>query len=117
MKISIYIIYTYNLRYIYLYMYNSLILQGIYDIHTQMAGIPILPWEAPPLSNNIYASEIMSHPIVTLKTVENVGHIIELLKCVTFNGFPVVDPPSSDEVMNPIVIYIYKRYIIFLYLY
>lgn len=72
-----------------------------------MAGIPILPWEAPPLSNNIYASEIMSHPIVTLKTVENVGHIIELLKCVTFNGFPVVDPPSSDEVINPIVIYIY----------
>lgn len=75
-----------------------------------MAGIPILPWEAPPLSNNIYASEIMSHPIVTLKTVENVGHIIELLKCVTFNGFPVVDPPNSDEVMNPIVIYIQKIY-------
>ncbi|XP_076240097.1 chloride channel protein 7 [Calliopsis andreniformis] len=71
--------------------------EGIYDIHTQMTGIPILPWEAPPLSNNIFASEIMSHPVVTLKTVENVGHIIELLKCVTFNGFPVVDPPSSDQ--------------------
>ncbi|OAD54955.1 H(+)/Cl(-) exchange transporter 7 [Eufriesea mexicana] len=70
---------------------------GIYDIHIQMAGIPILPWEAPPLSNNIYASEIMSHPIVTLKSVENVGHIVELLKCVTFNGFPVVDSPNSDE--------------------
>lgn len=65
-----------------------------------MAGIPLLPWEAPPLSNNIYASEIMSHPVVTLKTVENVGHIVELLKCVTFNGFPVVDPPSSDQVTN-----------------
>ncbi|KMQ87630.1 h+ cl- exchange transporter 7-like protein [Lasius niger] len=73
------------------------ILKGIYDIHTQMAGIPLLPWESPPLSNNIYASEIMSHPIVSLKTVENVGHIVELLKCVTFNGFPVVDPPSSDQ--------------------
>ncbi|XP_034191535.1 chloride channel protein 7 [Osmia lignaria lignaria] len=71
--------------------------EGIYEIHTQMAGIPILAWEAPPLSNNIYASEIMSHPVVTLKTVENVGHILELLKCVTFNGFPVVDPPSSDQ--------------------
>lgn len=41
----------------------------------------------------------MSHPIVSLKTVENVGHIVELLKCVTFNGFPVVDPPSSDQVI------------------
>ncbi|XP_020283006.1 H(+)/Cl(-) exchange transporter 7 [Pseudomyrmex gracilis] len=71
--------------------------EGIYDIHTQMAGIPLLPWEPPPLSNNIYASEIMSHPVVSLKTVENVGHIVELLKCVTFNGFPVVDPPSSDQ--------------------
>ncbi|EFN81286.1 H(+)/Cl(-) exchange transporter 7 [Harpegnathos saltator] len=71
--------------------------EGIYDIHTQMAGIPLIPWEPPPLSSNIYASEIMSHPVVTLRTVENVGHIVELLKCVTFNGFPVVDPPSSDQ--------------------
>ncbi|XP_039315677.1 H(+)/Cl(-) exchange transporter 7 [Solenopsis invicta] len=71
--------------------------EGIYDIHIQMAGIPLLPWESPPLSNNIYATEIMSHPVVALKTVENVGHIVELLKCVTFNGFPVVDPPSSDQ--------------------
>ena len=63
-----------------------------------MAGVPILPWEAPPLSNNIYTSEIMSHPVVTLKLTENVGHIIELLKLVSFNGFPVVDPPTADQV-------------------
>jgi chloride channel 7 len=75
-----------------------LFFKGIYEIHTQMAGIPLLPWESPPLSNNIYASEIMCHPVVALKTVDNVGHIIELLKCVSFNGFPVVDPPSSDQV-------------------
>ncbi|XP_057341754.1 H(+)/Cl(-) exchange transporter 7 [Microplitis mediator] len=72
-------------------------IEGIYDIHTQMAGVPLLPWEAPPLSNNIYVSEIMSHPVVTLKTTENVGHIVALLKCVKFNGFPVVDPPSGDQ--------------------
>ena len=59
----------------------------------------MLPWEAPPLSNNIYVSEIMSHPVVTLKTIENVAHIMELLKSVTFNGFPVVDPPSADGVL------------------
>ncbi|KAL7297589.1 hypothetical protein TKK_0009265 [Trichogramma kaykai] len=70
--------------------------EGIYDIHIQMGGIPLLPWEAPPLSNNIYASDIMSQPVVTVKTTENVGHIVEMLKCVSFNGFPVVDPPSSD---------------------
>ncbi|XP_014217594.1 H(+)/Cl(-) exchange transporter 7 [Copidosoma floridanum] len=71
--------------------------EGIYEIHIQMAGIPLLPWEPPPLSNNIYASEIMSHPVVTLKTTENVGHILEMLRCVSFNGFPVVDPPKSDQ--------------------
>lgn len=40
----------------------------------------------------------MSHPVVTLKCVENVGHVIELLKLTTYNGFPVVDPPLSDQV-------------------
>lgn len=58
----------------------------------------MLAWEPPPVVNNIYASEVMSHPVVTLKSVENVGHIVELLKLTTYNGFPVVDPPLSDQV-------------------
>lgn len=65
-----------------------------------MNGVPFLPWEPPPLVHNIYASEVMSHPVVTLKCVENVGHIVELLKLTTYNGFPVVDPPLSDQVGN-----------------
>jgi hypothetical protein len=73
-------------------------LQGIYDIHIQLAGVPLLPWEPPPLTHNIYASEVMSHPVFTLRTVENVGHIVELLKVVSYNGFPVVDPPLADDV-------------------
>lgn len=40
----------------------------------------------------------MSHPVVTLRGVENVGHIVELLKLTSYNGFPVVDPPLSDQV-------------------
>ncbi|KAL1498027.1 hypothetical protein ABEB36_008889 [Hypothenemus hampei] len=71
--------------------------EGIYDTLIQLAGIPLLPWEPPPVVNNIYASEVMSHPVVTLKCVENVGHIVELLKLTTYNGFPVVDPPLSDQ--------------------
>lgn len=70
--------------------------EGIYDIHIQLAGIPFLPWEPPPLVHNVYASEVMSHPVVTLKTVENVGHIVELLRITSYNGFPVVDPPLAD---------------------
>lgn len=71
--------------------------EGIYDILIQLWGIPLLPWEPPPLVYNIYASEVMSHPVVTLKCVENVGHIVELLKLTTYNGFPVVDPPLTDQ--------------------
>lgn len=43
----------------------------------------------------------MSHPVFTLRTIENVGHIVELLKLVSYNGFPVVDPPLADDVSRP----------------
>lgn len=74
--------------------------EGIYDTLIQMSGVPLLPWEPPPLVHNIYASEVMSHPVITLKSVENVGHIVELLKLTTYNGFPVVDPPLTDNVIE-----------------
>ncbi|XP_044758557.1 H(+)/Cl(-) exchange transporter 7 [Coccinella septempunctata] len=71
--------------------------EGIYDTYIQLSGVPLLPWEPPPLTHNIYASEVMSHPVVTLKCVENVGHIVELLRLTSYNGFPVVDSPVSDQ--------------------
>ena len=37
-------------------------LLGLYDIHIQLAGVPLLGWEPPPLSATTYASEIMSYP-------------------------------------------------------
>ncbi|KAG7302799.1 hypothetical protein JYU34_012776 [Plutella xylostella] len=71
--------------------------EGIYDIHIQLAAVPLLPWEPPPLTHNIYASQVMSHPVFTLRTVENVAHILEVLRMVSYNGFPVVDPPLTDD--------------------
>ncbi|XP_045476555.1 H(+)/Cl(-) exchange transporter 7 [Harmonia axyridis] len=71
--------------------------EGIYDTYIQLSGVPLLPWEPPPLVHNIYASEVMSHPAITLKCVENVGHIVELLRLTSYNGFPVVDTPASDQ--------------------
>lgn len=50
-----------------------------------------MAWEPPPLSSNIYASEVMSHPATVLKTKETVGTIVDILKKYTYNGFPVVD--------------------------
>ena len=72
--------------------------EGIYDMYIRLSGIPMLPWKAPPLVHNIYASEVMAHPVETLKVTENVGHIFDLLNKTTFNGFPVVDS-LSDRVI------------------
>jgi len=67
--------------------------EGLYDIHIQLAGVPLLSWEPPPLSATTYASEVMSYPVVTLSPIQKVGDIVEILKCTTHNGFPIVDFP------------------------
>lgn len=50
-----------------------------------------MAWDPPPLSSNMYASEVMSHPVTVFKSKETVGTIIDTLKQYTYNGFPVVD--------------------------
>ena len=62
--------------------------EGIYDIHIQvgwarwathppqLAGVPLLSWDPPPLSATTYASEVMSHPVVTLSVNEKVREVL-----------------------------------------
>ncbi|CAG7629207.1 unnamed protein product [Allacma fusca] len=71
--------------------------EGIYDTHIQLMGVPLLPWEPPPLSHNIYATEVMSCPVVTFHMKETVGTIIDVLTSESYNGFPVVDPPNPSD--------------------
>ena len=40
------------------YLLCLCLIAGLYDIHIQLAGVPILGWEAPPLTATIYASEV-----------------------------------------------------------
>ncbi|CAH0393157.1 unnamed protein product [Bemisia tabaci] len=72
--------------------------EGIYDYHIQLSGVPLLAWEPPPLSGNIYANQVMSYPVVTFSVVETVGNIIDNLSNLTHNGFPVIDSQPLDEV-------------------
>ena len=48
------------------------------------------------MSYNVYASEVMSHPVVVFKTVESVGHIVKVLTEETYNGFPIVDAATHS---------------------
>jgi len=59
--------------------------------------MPLLAWDPPPLSSNIYASNIMTQPVVTFKTKETVGNIIKTLKTNSHNGFPVVEYVQNFE--------------------
>ncbi|XP_064641339.1 H(+)/Cl(-) exchange transporter 7-like isoform X2 [Lineus longissimus] len=70
--------------------------QGLYDMHIQLLGIPILPWDPPELSSNITAEKIMSMPVVAFQETELVGNILDTLLEVTHNGFPVVQVIQSD---------------------
>ncbi|XP_039293986.1 H(+)/Cl(-) exchange transporter 7 [Nilaparvata lugens] len=74
--------------------------EGLYDIHIQLSGVPLLAWEPPPLSSNVRAHAFMSYPVYTLKPIETVGHIVDLLKNTTFNGFPVTDTEHKIEPKN-----------------
>jgi len=59
-----------------------------------------MAWDPPPLSSNIYASEVMSHPAVVFKSKETVGKIIDTLRNYTYNGFPVVDDVYGANLVN-----------------
>lgn len=65
--------------------------EGLYDIHIHLNCVPLLAWEPPALTRNVYASDIMSTPVITLHSTESVGTIVDILAKETHNGFPVVD--------------------------
>ncbi|XP_026472921.1 H(+)/Cl(-) exchange transporter 7 isoform X2 [Ctenocephalides felis] len=70
--------------------------EGIYDIHIQLSGIPFLQWHSPPLSSSIFASVVMSQPVIYFKTKESVKRIVEVLKMTDHNGFPVVEYADNE---------------------
>ncbi|KAK2167560.1 hypothetical protein LSH36_26g05032 [Paralvinella palmiformis] len=70
--------------------------EGLYDIHIDLQGVPLLHWEPPPMTSHIPAKEVMSYPVTTLRTTENVGRIVDILKKEGHVGFPIVDNYDPD---------------------
>ncbi|XP_041364629.1 H(+)/Cl(-) exchange transporter 7-like [Gigantopelta aegis] len=71
--------------------------EGIYDMHIHLQGVPLLGWEPPEMASNISATEVMSHPVTVFKSVETVGHIVDLLKKDKHNGYPVVEDDAETR--------------------
>ncbi|BFZ17897.1 hypothetical protein BsWGS_20936 [Bradybaena similaris] len=75
--------------------------EGIYDLHIHLQGVPILGWEPLPLSTNLSAKAVMSHPVTVFRMKEPVERIIRVLKEELHNGFPVVE---DYDPQNPVIV-------------
>jgi len=58
--------------------------------------MPLLAWDPPPLSSNIYVRNVMTQPVITFKTKETVGNIVKTLKSCLHNGFPVIEVANNN---------------------
>lgn len=92
-------------RYMYVYIQVLIIYfiyypQSIYETQIQLNGLPLLAWDPPPLSSNISANNMMTQPVVTLKTRETVENIVKTLKKYSHNGFPVIEYVHNNELVS-----------------
>ncbi|XP_061198262.1 H(+)/Cl(-) exchange transporter 7-like isoform X3 [Saccostrea echinata] len=70
---------------------GDFITTGLYDMNVEVMGLPTLPFECPPLCDDLRASDVMNAPLATFKTKEKVENIYRMLKEETFCGFPVIE--------------------------
>jgi len=69
---------------------------SIYDLHTLLRHVPVLGDSAPrKYSSSLQACDVMSHPLVTLREVEDVGRVLEVLSGTQHNAFPVESQSGS----------------------
>ncbi|CAH1401842.1 unnamed protein product [Nezara viridula] len=78
--------------------------EGFYDVHIHLQAVPLLDWDPPPLSSNLFASEVMGYPVVVLPTIVKVSKLVEILSSETYCGFPVVDK-ITNESSQPSLLY------------
>nr|XP_043632463.1 chloride channel protein CLC-a-like [Erigeron canadensis] len=73
---------------------------SIYEIILELKGLPFLEAHPKPWMRNITVGDLASvkPPVVSLSGIETVGHIVEVLRNTTHNGFPVVDNKTVPHV-------------------
>ncbi|GMS93178.1 hypothetical protein PENTCL1PPCAC_15353, partial [Pristionchus entomophagus] len=70
---------------------GDLLSDGLYDVCIELADVPLLGWNAPVMSRNIFASKVMRSDVLVVEKRVRVGRVIELLAETFHHAFPVVD--------------------------
>ncbi|CAF0794612.1 unnamed protein product [Brachionus calyciflorus] len=65
--------------------------EGIFDMHIQLSGIPLLDWDPPATTEKLNIQDVMTHPVIVFREKETVGRILEVLNETKHNGYPIVD--------------------------
>lgn len=69
--------------------------EGLYDIHIELAKVPILSWEAPAFTSDRTAESVMTKNVQCINRVEKVSTILDFLNGQPHSGFPVVDDDGT----------------------
>ncbi|ELR24670.1 chloride transporter, chloride channel (ClC) subfamily protein [Acanthamoeba castellanii str. Neff] len=68
-----------------------LFINGCFNIHIDIAKLPLLDWWLPSEMMHLRAKHVMSKPPIYFRQIEKVSIVHRVLSKTTHNGFPVVD--------------------------
>jgi len=73
---------------------------SIYESILELKGLPFLEAKPEPWMTGITVGELadVKPSLVTLRGIEKVSHILDVLKNTTHNGFPVIDDDMEDKI-------------------
>ena len=74
--------------------------QGIYDIMLHRKRLRFLEHQPSSLTGVCFVGDVMTRPVVTLRAVEKVATIVEVLRRTPHHGFPVVSVGARDMPME-----------------
>ncbi|XP_054464846.1 H(+)/Cl(-) exchange transporter 6 [Anoplopoma fimbria] len=71
--------------------------KGIYDIHIQLRGVPLLEWETEVEMDKLTASDIMEPNLTYVYPHTRIQSLVSILRTTVYNAFPVVTENRQNE--------------------
>uniref|UniRef100_A0A3Q1KBU7 Chloride channel protein n=1 Tax=Anabas testudineus TaxID=64144 RepID=A0A3Q1KBU7_ANATE len=71
--------------------------KGIYDIHIQLRGVPLLEWETEVELDKLTASDIMETNLTYVYPHTRVQSLVSILRTTVYHAFPVVTENRQNE--------------------